>query len=70
MRIRSAHACKRASENEHTGRGGEGESYPEAAPSSAARHTAGAACGGGRRGHGCSGDGGGGNTGGGGLRAV
>lgn len=69
MRIRSAHACKRASENEHTGRGGEGESYPEAAPSSA-RHTAGAACGGGRRGHGCNGDGGGGKNGGGGLRAV
>ena len=73
MRIRSAHACKRASENEHTGRGRECDLYPEPAPRSASgRHgcRAGAACGGGRGGHRCSGGDGGSTNGDGGLRAA
>ena len=70
MRIRSAHACKRASENEHTGRGSECDLYPETAPKSVSgRHgcRAGAACGGGHR---CSGGDGGSTNGDGGLRAA
>ena len=73
MRIRSAHACKRASENEHTGRGSECDLYPEPPPRSASgRHgcRAGAACGGGRGGHRCSGGDGGSANGDGGLRAA
>ena len=73
MRIRSAHACKRASENEHTGRGSECDLYPEPPPRSASgRHgcRAGAACGGGRGGHRCSGGDGGSTNGDGGLRAA
>ena len=83
MRIRSAHACKGGSENEHMGRGGEGAVYAEPAPRSASGcHAAGTTCttctagssgsgsGGGLDGHGCGGNGGGGTNDNRGLRAV
>mmetsp|Transcript_4250 Transcript_4250/g.8252 ORF Transcript_4250/g.8252 Transcript_4250/m.8252 type:complete len:87 (-) Transcript_4250:15-275(-) len=70
MRIRSAHACKRASENEHTGRGGDGCAAPRSASGCHAAVTACDAGSGGGGGAHDDGSSGGGKNGSGGLGSA